>query len=130
MDSIRESAFTKVAMLSRRITQVYNAALQPYGITAAQYVLLSELAAGSMAHVIGASLGIEKSTMSRNLQRLEKLGAIMRQPPQGRHGRSVELTAKGRQLLVVSAEPWRAAELSVASNVGDLMKVGFLAPAA
>lgn len=131
MATIHDSTFTKVAILSRRVSQVYNDALRPFKITASQYVLLRELSeTHGRASEISDRLCIEKSGLSRNLRLLEKLGAISRDRPAGRRGRAVVLTEKGTRLLEVCARPWRDAELSVGENVDNLlMKVGFLAAA-
>ena len=88
---------TRVRQLSRIVTRVYDDAMRPLGITASQYTLLAQLAARDAitAVEIGHELDIEKSTLSRNLKRLLALGHINMDPPAGRRGRGLHLTAQG-----------------------------------
>src|ERR1700733_195263 len=88
---------TRVRQLSRIVTRVYDDAMRPLGITASQFTLLTQLAArdGITAVEIGGDLDIEKSTLSRNLKRMLALTLITMDPPAGRRGRGLHLTAKG-----------------------------------
>lgn len=103
---------TRVRQLSRIITRVYDDAMRPLGITASQYTLLAQLASrdGITAVEIGTELDIEKSTLSRNLKRLLALGHIVMDPPAGRRGRGLHLTAKGMTVLKDAYPIWQGAQ--------------------
>lgn len=103
---------TRVRQLSRIITRVYDDAMRPLGITASQYTLLAQLAARDAitAVEIGHELDIEKSTLSRNLKRLLALGHINMDPPAGRRGRGLHLTAKGQAVLKDAFPVWQDAQ--------------------
>jgi len=103
---------TRVRQLSRIITRVYDDAMRPLGITASQYTLLAQLASrdGITAVEIGHDLDIEKSTLSRNLKRLLALGHIIMDPPAGRRGRGLHLTAKGQAVLKDAYPIWGGAQ--------------------
>ena len=103
---------TRVRQLSRIITRVYDDALPSHKITASQFTLLTQLASidGITAAEIGIDLDIEKSTLSRNLKRLLHLGHIEMDPPAGRRGRGLHLTARGQQVIKDAYPVWQAAQ--------------------
>jgi len=111
---------TRVRQLSRIITRVYDDAMRPLGITASQYTLLAQLAARDSitAVEIGHELDIEKSTLSRNLKRLLALGHIIMDPPAGRRGRGLHLTAKGQSILKDAFPIWQDAQKRTIAAVG------------
>ncbi len=111
---------TRVRQLSRIITRVYDDAMRPLGITASQYTLLAQLAARDSitAVEIGHELDIEKSTLSRNLQRLLALGHIIMDPPAGRRGRGLHLTPKGQAILKDAFPIWQDAQTRAVSAMG------------
>ncbi|MCL4767642.1 MAG: MarR family winged helix-turn-helix transcriptional regulator [Hyphomicrobiaceae bacterium] len=111
---------TRVRQLSRIITRVYDDAMRPLGITASQFTLLTQLAQqdGITAVEIGFTLDIEKSTLSRNLKRLLALSMITMDPPAGRRGRGLHLTAKGRGVIKEAYPVWLAAQQRAVSVMG------------
>ena len=111
---------TRVRQLSRIITRVYDDAMRPLGITGSQYTLLAQLAARDSitAVEIGHDLDIEKSTLSRNLKRLLALGHINMDPPAGRRGRGLHLTAKGQAVLKDAFPIWQDAQKRTIGAIG------------
>jgi DNA-binding MarR family transcriptional regulator len=111
---------TRVRQLSRIVTRVYDDAMRPLGITASQYTLLAQLAARDSitAVEIGHDLDIEKSTLSRNLKRLLALGHINMDPPAGRRGRGLHLTAKGQAVLKDAFPIWQDAQKRTIGAIG------------
>lgn len=103
---------TRVRQLSRIVTRVYDDALRSHKITASQFTLLTQLAQtdGITAAEIGIDLDIEKSTLSRNLKRLLSLGHILMDPPAGRRGRGLHLTAKGQAVIRDAFPVWQMAQ--------------------
>jgi DNA-binding MarR family transcriptional regulator len=112
---------TRVRQLSRIVTRVYDDAMRPLGITASQYTLLAQLAARDSitAVEIGHELDIEKSTLSRNLKRLLALGHINMDPPAGRRGRGLHLTAKGQTVLKDAFPIWQDAQKRTIGAIGQ-----------
>jgi len=111
---------TRVRQLSRIVTRVFDDAMRPLNITGSQYTLLTQLASrdGITAVEIGHDLDIEKSTLSRNLKRLLALGLIIMDPPAGRRGRGLHLTAKG-QVVIRDAYPvWQEAQRRATDVLG------------
>ncbi|HEY4769754.1 MAG TPA: MarR family transcriptional regulator, partial [Myxococcales bacterium] len=73
-----ECLAVRVRRLGRVITRVYDAALAPHGVTIAQLNLLTAIVAadGPRPTDLVRILDVEKSTLSRDLQRMEHLGWI------------------------------------------------------
>jgi DNA-binding MarR family transcriptional regulator len=111
---------TRIRQLSRIITRVYDDAMRPLGITASQFTLLTRLAQqdGIAAVEIGFALDIEKSTLSRNLKRLLALGLIIMDPPAGRRGRGLHLTAQGQAVIKDAYSVWQCAQQNATRVMG------------
>ncbi len=112
---------TRVRQLSRIVTRVYDDAMRPLGITGSQFTLLTQLASrdGITAVEIGHDLDIEKSTLSRNLKRLLALGHIIMDPPAGRRGRGLHLTAKGQAVIRDAYPVWQEAQGRALTALGQ-----------
>jgi DNA-binding MarR family transcriptional regulator len=111
---------SRVRQLSRIVTRVYDDAMRPLGITASQFTLLTQLAQqdGITAVEIGMTLDIEKSTLSRNLKRLLALGLLSMDPPAGRKGRGLHLTAKGQAAIKDGYPVWKNAQQRASAVMG------------
>ncbi len=107
--------------MSRIITRIYDEALRPIGLTASQFTLLTQVAQqnGVTAAEIGFDLDIEKSTLSRNLKRLVSLKMIDMDPPAGRRGRGLHLTASGEKAIQSAFPIWRLTQERVEGAMGD-----------
>lgn len=93
------------------VTRIYNAYLAPCGLEVTQYSILRKIEAGraGSASELADIVGVERSTLARNLERLEKLGLIAARPGEGR--RLVhELTAEGQARLAAAIPLWRQAQ--------------------
>lgn len=118
--------------LARLITRVYDEALRPLGLEGPQLTLLNAVAIGETKNapmrVLADALGMEISTLSRNLKPLEGRGAVLiDRLPGDRRVRVAKLTAKGRALLEQAWPLWRKASNELQgwlSNeaAGDLRK--------
>ena len=93
------------------VTRIYNAYLAPSGLEVTQYSILRKIEAGraGSASELAEIVGVERSTLARNLERLEKLGLIVAKLGEGR--RQVhELTAEGEARLAAALPLWRQAQ--------------------
>lgn len=89
------------------LARVYNAALEPLGLEISQFSTLSAVAlerADSITELAGA-LGVERSTLTRNLKVLTRDGLIVCSEHQGRRS-TYRLTSKGRRLLLKALPLW------------------------
>lgn len=96
---------------ARRMTQFYDACLSEAGIEAAQFALLMALDAaedkGQAA--LGQMLGMDKTTLSRNLKLLRDKGWVESVRGEDARRRSVSLTPEGRARLREARPAWRRA---------------------
>lgn len=96
---------------ARLLTQLYDSYLAASGIEAAQFALLMTLDAaqdkGQAA--LGQMLGMDKTTLSRNLKLLRDKGWVESVPGKDARRRSLSLTAEGRARLREAKPAWRRA---------------------
>jgi DNA-binding MarR family transcriptional regulator len=98
---------------SRRISQLYDAALAPLGLKATQYAILSELerAGGIPMRELAAAMVMDRSTLGHNLRPLQRDGLVVLRLAKGdRRKRHVELTSRGGAALRRAKTLWRRAE--------------------
>ena len=111
----------KFKLINRLITSIYDEALRPLGITVSQMnilVVVAKFGEASPSQVVGW-LHMEKSTLSRNVDRMRKRGWLKATP--GNHGRShtLQLTAKGDKVLEQGLPFWREAQKEARVLLGE-----------
>ncbi len=99
-------ALANLRKAARIITQLYDEALRPVGLTATQFTLLSVIAVNQSATIneLAAKLVMDRTTVARDLKPLERDEIVVVNV--GEHDqrtRQVTLTAKGQQLLMEGA---------------------------
>lgn len=110
----------RARIVSREITAIYEAALRPLGATVGQVGLLAVIAVNEPVTPgrVGRALRIEKSTMSRNLERMRTRRWITTDAgPDGR-ARHLRLTGKGRDLLERALPCWQRAQRAAVRRFG------------
>ncbi len=111
----------RTRLLHRTITGIFNEALRPVGLTDAQLTILVMVAnRGPVSPgAIARHLNMEKSTISRNIARMEKNGWLT--VADGRSGREQQLTlkAKGQALLVEALPVWNEAQTKAKAVLGQ-----------
>jgi DNA-binding MarR family transcriptional regulator len=110
-ESVTDCFCLQSRMTARAITRHYNAVLAPAGLEITEFSLLAALATikGESIADLAEQLAFERTTLVRNLKRLEQRG-LVRQTPAG--GRAVwyELTPDGVALVRRAAPVWRKAQ--------------------
>src|ERR1700754_1399290 len=96
---------------ARLMTQFYDACLSEAGIEAAQFALLMalDLAKDKGQAALGQMLGMDKTTLSRNLKVLREKGWVEAVAGEEARRRSIALTAEGRSRLREAKPAWRRA---------------------
>jgi DNA-binding MarR family transcriptional regulator len=99
-------------MISRVITGVYDEALRPFGMTTAQMNILVAVAAQNPIQPshLADRLCLDKSTLSRNLERMRAAGWVEIEPGADDRSRLVRCTRTGGELLEDVAPAWRRAQ--------------------
>jgi len=115
-----ECLAVRVRRLGRVVTRIYDAALAPHGVTTAQLNLLAAIgvADGANQTALGRILDVEKSTLSRDLKRMEHLGWIRSGPASSGRGRSISIAPGGARLLTQVRPAWEKAQRSAQSQLG------------
>ena len=104
-------------MAARRVSQAYDAALAPEGLTVSQYALLSTLAtqgaevAPPTVSVLAETLALDRTTLGHNLRPLERDGFVLVEPDAGDGRiRRIRLTQQGRAKRDRCLPLWRATQ--------------------
>ncbi len=120
----------RVRRLNRIITGLYDRALQPLGlkINQANILVMLSLTGGATASDIAKVLVMEKSTVSRNLERMRKKGWIEVADKEAGLLQAVTVTPPGRKLLAAAHNAWetaqqQATELLGPEGVAAVMKI-------
>ncbi|MHA1190473.1 MAG: MarR family winged helix-turn-helix transcriptional regulator [Alphaproteobacteria bacterium] len=105
---------------ARAMTQGYDAALLPAGISSPQFTLLATLTGNEAITVseLAGQLGMDRTTLTRNLKPLERDGLISVREGDDRRARIVDLTAKGRRIYGKAKPLWAAQQGRVVAAFG------------
>jgi DNA-binding MarR family transcriptional regulator len=111
----------RLRKVTRRVTQIYDAALAPSGLTTTQFGLLAVVRARP-----GISIGdlaerqvMDPTTLTRTLRPLEKLGLIdIRPHPDDRRRRVITPTARSQAVFAAALPMWRKAQAETAELLG------------
>jgi DNA-binding MarR family transcriptional regulator len=106
--------------LARRVTQAYDQALAPAGLTITQYSLLVHLARGEGGSVsaLAGRMGMERTTLVRNLKPLVAAGWARYGERRAGKRAALELTAHGRARLRGAAPLWERAQDALEAKLG------------
>ncbi|MDQ4069162.1 MAG: MarR family winged helix-turn-helix transcriptional regulator [Actinomycetota bacterium] len=117
----QECLAAKVRRVHRVVVRIYDDALRSHGLTVAQLDLIATLldhGGAARPSDLGRWLLMDRSTVTRNVERLRRLGLVECGP--GANGREVEVrvTGEGRQLADRSLAAWEQAQGEVARLLG------------
>ena len=110
----------QLRLLSHRIDRRYAEALGAVGLTTSQYGLLGQIDAfGPLRPAdLAARMGLDPSTLTRNLQGLVAAGWVTLGPGPDRRSRQAVLTDAGRALRVQARQAWKQAQLALNAQLG------------
>ena len=110
----------RLRMLNRKVTGIYDDALRPLGVKVSQTNVLTAIAKLEPVspRVIGEVLRIEKSTLSRNLERLRSRGWLRVASGDDERSHRLYVTAKGRRLLEEALPLWKQAQTNTENLLG------------
>jgi DNA-binding MarR family transcriptional regulator len=107
---------------TRLMTQIYDHALAPVGLTVGQYSLLSILmrAEGASIGELADEVDMDPTTLTRNLQPLQREGLLrIAVSEKDRRVRMVFITEKGKAKRAEAGPLWRAAQDRVDATLGE-----------
>ena len=111
----------KVRTAARAVTRAYDEALRPAGLRATQLSVLVATAVDNALSITALAnlMGMDRSTLTRNLRPLETEGLITIGREGWRRSRTLEITKKGRTRLRDSMPLWEKAQRALRTKLGD-----------
>ncbi|WP_232084769.1 MarR family winged helix-turn-helix transcriptional regulator [Arthrobacter sp. SO5] len=112
---------TSIRSATRKITAMYDAALQPAGVNIAQLALLRRLSDTTALSVeeLARAAELERSTVTRNVRVLEKQGLVqIGESEKDRRTVNILLTPRGVDTLRLSGPLWDAAQRRFEEQIG------------
>jgi len=123
-DEMASSCFAnRLRTASRAISRHYDAVLKPLDLKVSQVSVLAAVSVGQGALTIielAGRLGMDRSTLSRNLDPLVRRGLIEIGPEARHRARRVVLTQAGIALLADAYPLWKSAQVAVAGKIADM----------
>lgn len=117
--AVRQCLAVRLRLLNRVLNGFYDDALRPLGLRVGQFNLL--MGVGAMGPVqpgaLAGVLRMDKSTMSRDVDRMREQGWIASAPAGGR-GLALTLTDAGEDLLARAMPSWERAQAQAAAQLG------------
>ena len=117
----RTCAAYNLRRAARLVSQVYDQALKPTGLKVTQFSLLVSfvLAPDSKMAQLAKWLGMDRTTLSRNLRVLKKRGLVeLEQGRQDRREFKVRITPEGKRLFEKACPLWLQAQEQVVGGIG------------
>jgi DNA-binding MarR family transcriptional regulator len=105
---------------ARAVTRAYDRAFAPLGLRATQFSLLVALALAEppTITVLAEHLGMDRTTLTRNLRPLLRDGFVELAPADGPRPRPPAITRKGRALLAKAQANWTQAQDALERKLG------------
>jgi DNA-binding MarR family transcriptional regulator len=100
---------------TRLVAGIYDRELAPHDLRTTEYALLARLSVnGPMALTpFAARLGMDRSTLTRELRPLQERSLVLVEPGEDRRQRVAALTAAGEAALDEARPAWRSAQREV-----------------
>lgn len=111
----------KLRQLLRVVARRYDEQLAHVGIKSTQFSLLSYLVTSgpAMPSHIAAAMGLDNSTMTRNLAVLVDLGWVQVAAGHDARSRQVSITDAGRTKRAEALPHWKTAQLALNARLGE-----------
>jgi DNA-binding MarR family transcriptional regulator len=114
-DEFDQCLVLNTRMAARAVTRRYDRRLRPFGVSAAQFTILNSIARrpGRSVTEMAQSIAMERSTLSRNMDLLERKGLVTRQGAGRGNERLCSVSEAGTALLETLLPEWRAAQVEM-----------------
>jgi DNA-binding MarR family transcriptional regulator len=110
----------RVRTAARAVTRAYDETLRPVGLRATQLAVLVATATDEALSITALAklLGMDRSTLTRNLRPLEAEGLIALGNEGWRRSRTLQITKKGRARLREAVPLWEQAQQTLRKKLG------------
>jgi DNA-binding MarR family transcriptional regulator len=105
---------------TRAVTQLYDEVLRPSGLKGTQYSMLRVIHGVEPVPIgdLGTAMGMDRTTVTRNVGLLERMGLVAVGPGRDKRTRFVRLTRTGSATLAKAHAHWEAAQQAVVVRLG------------
>ena len=112
---------TNVRKASRMITKLYDDFLQPSGLLTTQFIVLGAISAQPEIALtpLADKLGMDPTTLARNLKPLERDGLIEVAKGVDRRTRVLKITEQGMASIAKAYPYWKQAHTWMISHLGE-----------
>ena len=112
----------RIRRTARRVSQIYDRHLEPYGLTIGQFGVLAQIRTGDAPSIgeLAARMVMDPTTLTRTIRPLQVRGLVARAPDAAdRRTRRLALTEAGLVVLRQARPGWAAAQDEVRGALGD-----------
>ncbi|MCH8683789.1 MarR family winged helix-turn-helix transcriptional regulator [Pedomonas mirosovicensis] len=120
--SLDDCSFLRLRKLARRITQIYDHALAPSGLSTNQFSILAHIwfLKNPTVSQLGEQMVMDPSTVTRNLRPLADKGWITLVVSEAdRRQREARLTEAGLETLRAAVPHWKTAQSQLEELLGE-----------
>jgi DNA-binding MarR family transcriptional regulator len=116
-----ECICTHLRRAARGVSRHYDEALEGFGINVAQFSLLRHLRRLDQPSIstLAEAMGLDRSTLGRNLKVLEAEGLVALAEGQDLRNRLVLLTEQGEARLQAAQPAWEQAQEKLITTLGE-----------
>lgn len=117
---VEACACSQVRRTARKLSLLYDHALAPVGLTVTQYALLVSVGrAGQVSRTrLASMLGMDRTTLTRNLGPLEKTKLIVKGISEDRRERLLRLSDEGERKLREGYSVWESVQGQFVEKLG------------
>jgi DNA-binding MarR family transcriptional regulator len=119
---------TNLRRAARSVSKRYDDALACVGLNVAQFGLLNHLARLEDPSIteLAQALGLDRSTLGRNLQVLQTDGLVLLAAGKDQRHRIVRMTEEGRRRWQSARERWQGAQAQLVEAFGEDRRAALL----
>lgn len=116
-----ECIAVRLRLINRAVTNIYDDALRPFGLKVSQMniLVLVSLRESLRPSEIGEVLQIDRSTLSRNIERMISRNWLEIIDDEDARAQPVRMTKVGNKLLKNISSAWEEAQAQVTELMGD-----------
>jgi DNA-binding MarR family transcriptional regulator len=115
-----ECTASRLRHASRAISRIHDRILAPSGLRGTQFNVLVALSIAGVVPLlrVAEELGVDRTTLTRNLGPLERDGLVASSPGKDQRIRLLRLTEKGTRALQQALPLWQEAQEKVVGGLG------------
>jgi DNA-binding MarR family transcriptional regulator len=118
---LHDCIHARVRRAGRALGRFYDEALRPSGLKATQFTLLATLdrVGESTVAELADQIGMDRTTLTRNLTVMQREGWIERKPGMDRRTQILSASRAGRDRVAEAMPLWRSAHRTASARLDD-----------